>query len=154
MLTLLAASVALLAGQYWLIAAMRTGEIAVVAPFRYSIILWAVLSGYLVWGEVPDLAYLARHRHRLGGRALHLPARAAPGAGSARRMTDNLRGILAVLVGSTAFVLNDALVKLVSAELPSGEIIILRGAAGHRHADRRRGRDGRHAADRRSCSRR
>jgi drug/metabolite transporter (DMT)-like permease len=53
---LLAASVALLAGQYWLIAAMRTGEIAVVAPFRYSIILWAVLSGYLVWREVPDLA--------------------------------------------------------------------------------------------------
>jgi drug/metabolite transporter (DMT)-like permease len=50
------ASVALLAGQFCLIAAMRTGEIAVVAPFRYSIILWAVLSGYLVWREVPDLA--------------------------------------------------------------------------------------------------
>lgn len=42
-------------------------------------------------------------------------------------MTDNLRGILAVLIGSFAFVLNDALVKLVSAELPSGEIIVLRG---------------------------
>ena len=40
-------------------------------------------------------------------------------------MTDNLRGILAVLVASTAFVLNDALVKLVSAELPSGEIIVV-----------------------------
>jgi drug/metabolite transporter (DMT)-like permease len=50
------ASVALLAGQYWLVAAMRTGEIAVVAPFRYSIILWAVLAGYLVWRESPDLA--------------------------------------------------------------------------------------------------
>ena len=50
------ASVALLAGQFYLIAAMRTGEIAVVAPFRYSIILWAVLSGYLVWREIPDLA--------------------------------------------------------------------------------------------------
>jgi drug/metabolite transporter (DMT)-like permease len=53
---LAAASVALLAGQFCLIAAMRTGEIAVVAPFRYSIILWAVFSGYLVWHEVPDLA--------------------------------------------------------------------------------------------------
>jgi drug/metabolite transporter (DMT)-like permease len=53
---LAAAAVALLAGQFCLIAAMRTGEIAVVAPFRYSIILWAVLSGYLVWREVPDLA--------------------------------------------------------------------------------------------------
>jgi drug/metabolite transporter (DMT)-like permease len=55
-LTLLVASVALLAGQYWLVAAMRTGEIAVVAPFRYSIILWAILAGYLVWRESPDLA--------------------------------------------------------------------------------------------------
>ena len=42
-------------------------------------------------------------------------------------MTDNLRGILAVLVACTAFVLNDALVKLLSAELPSGEIIVVRG---------------------------
>jgi drug/metabolite transporter (DMT)-like permease len=52
---LAAASVALLAGQFCLIAAMRIGEIAVVAPFRYSIILWATLSGYLVWRELPDL---------------------------------------------------------------------------------------------------
>jgi drug/metabolite transporter (DMT)-like permease len=55
-LELLGASVALLGGQYWLIAAMRTGEIGVVAPFRYSIILWAILAGYLVWGERPDPA--------------------------------------------------------------------------------------------------
>ena len=34
---LVVAAAALLAGQYWLVAAMRTGEIAVVAPFRYSI---------------------------------------------------------------------------------------------------------------------
>lgn len=42
-------------------------------------------------------------------------------------MTDNLRGILAVLVGSTAFVLNDALVKLSSPELPASEINAIRG---------------------------
>ena len=42
-------------------------------------------------------------------------------------MTDNLKGILAVLTGSTAFVLGDAVVKLVSAELPPGEIIAVRG---------------------------
>jgi drug/metabolite transporter (DMT)-like permease len=55
-LMLAASAVALLAGQYWLIAATRIGEMAVVAPFRYSVIVWAVASGYLVWGEVPDLA--------------------------------------------------------------------------------------------------
>lgn len=43
-------------------------------------------------------------------------------------MTDNLRGILAVLAASSAFVGNDTMVKLASAELPSGEIIIVRGA--------------------------
>ncbi len=43
-------------------------------------------------------------------------------------MTDNARGIVAVLIASTAFVLNDALVKAVSSEIPSGEIIIVRGA--------------------------
>jgi drug/metabolite transporter (DMT)-like permease len=42
-------------------------------------------------------------------------------------MTDNLRGILSVLLASTAFVFNDAIVKHLSAELPSGEIIVLRG---------------------------
>jgi drug/metabolite transporter (DMT)-like permease len=43
-------------------------------------------------------------------------------------MTDNLKGILAMLAGSTGFVLGDGIVKLVSAELPPGEIIVLRGA--------------------------
>jgi drug/metabolite transporter (DMT)-like permease len=56
LLVLLGSSTALVAGQYWLITAMRTGEIAVVAPFRYSIVLWAVLAGYLVWREAPDSA--------------------------------------------------------------------------------------------------
>lgn len=55
-LVLMAAAVALLAGQYCLVAAMRTGEIAVVAPFRYTVILWAILSGYVVWRQSPDLA--------------------------------------------------------------------------------------------------
>lgn len=56
MLALLGASAALLGAQYWIILAMRTGDIAVVAPFRYSIILWAIVAGFLVWREVPDFA--------------------------------------------------------------------------------------------------
>ena len=40
---------------------------------------------------------------------------------------DNQRGILAILIGSTAFVAHDATVKLVSSELPSSEIVVLRG---------------------------
>lgn len=55
MLLLVLAGVGLVGGNYWIVVAMRTGEIAVVAPFRYSIILWAVAAGLAVWGEVPDL---------------------------------------------------------------------------------------------------
>jgi len=42
-------------------------------------------------------------------------------------MSDNLRGILAMLASATGFIVNDALVKLATAELPTGEIIFLRG---------------------------
>jgi drug/metabolite transporter (DMT)-like permease len=56
LLLLLGSSAALVAGQYCLITAMRTGEMAAVAPFRYSVILWAVLAGYLVWRDAPDAA--------------------------------------------------------------------------------------------------
>lgn len=56
LLALLVASIAMLSAQYWIILAMRTGEIAVIAPFRYSIILWAIVAGFVVWREVPDAA--------------------------------------------------------------------------------------------------
>ena len=36
------------------IAALRTGAISVVAPFRYTAAVWASLAGFLVWGDVPD----------------------------------------------------------------------------------------------------
>jgi hypothetical protein len=39
----------------------------------------------------------------------------------------NRRSMLLVGIASTAFVMNDALVKIVSVELPAGEIIVLRG---------------------------
>ncbi|MBA5776623.1 DMT family transporter [Stappia sp. F7233] len=51
---LLAAAVFFNGAFLLMIFAMRTGEIAVVAPFRYSIIVWAIGLGFVVWGEVPD----------------------------------------------------------------------------------------------------
>jgi len=42
-------------GYVSLIMAMRIGEISVVAPFRYAAVLWALLTGYLIWGDLPDL---------------------------------------------------------------------------------------------------
>lgn len=37
---------------------MRHGDIAVVAPFRYTVVIMAMIAGFLVWGEVPDLLML------------------------------------------------------------------------------------------------
>ena len=48
-----------LVGFICLINAMRVGDISLVAPCRYSIILWAIVIGYLVWGDIPDSFTLA-----------------------------------------------------------------------------------------------
>lgn len=49
----------ILVGFVCIINAMRIGDISLVAPFRYSIILWAIVIGYLVWGDIPDAFTLA-----------------------------------------------------------------------------------------------
>lgn len=41
------------------IEAFRLGNAAVVAPFRYTGLLWAMLVGFLIWREVPDAWMLA-----------------------------------------------------------------------------------------------
>jgi drug/metabolite transporter (DMT)-like permease len=48
------AAVLLLIGYQCVIMALRSGDISAVAPFRYSALLWAILLGYLVFGDVPD----------------------------------------------------------------------------------------------------
>ncbi len=48
------AAVLLLIGYQCVIMALRVGDISAVAPFRYSALLWALLLGYLVFGDVPD----------------------------------------------------------------------------------------------------
>lgn len=44
----------LLGGYYFVIEAMRHGEVALVSPFRYSVILWAIIAGLAIFGERPD----------------------------------------------------------------------------------------------------
>jgi drug/metabolite transporter (DMT)-like permease len=55
-LALLALAAAFLAAAYHLvIRATRSGELSVIVPFRYTGLLWALLLGYVVWGDVPNL---------------------------------------------------------------------------------------------------
>jgi drug/metabolite transporter (DMT)-like permease len=43
------------AGYVLLIVSLRTGDLAAVTPFRYATVFWAILAGYLVWGELPNV---------------------------------------------------------------------------------------------------
>jgi drug/metabolite transporter (DMT)-like permease len=40
-------------GQYLMIEAFRWGEAALIAPFKYSFMIWAILFGYLFFGHLP-----------------------------------------------------------------------------------------------------
>lgn len=43
----------LAAGNLLIITAFRDGETSLVSPFRYTNVLWALLSGFLVFGDIP-----------------------------------------------------------------------------------------------------
>ncbi|MCW5604445.1 MAG: EamA family transporter [Burkholderiales bacterium] len=40
---------------FLIIEALRTGEASVLAPIRYTALLWAAVIGFVVWGELPEL---------------------------------------------------------------------------------------------------
>jgi len=51
---LVGASLFLSAGYYLAVVCMREGDVSVIAPFRYTALLSALLLGWAVWGEVPN----------------------------------------------------------------------------------------------------
>ncbi len=54
-LALLATAAVFLSGGYFLLTvSMRSGEMSLIAPFRYTGLLFALALGYLVWGDVPN----------------------------------------------------------------------------------------------------
>ena len=56
---LVLAATAILAGYLLVILAVRRGDLAVVTPYRYTGLVWALLLGWLVFGEWPDRITLA-----------------------------------------------------------------------------------------------
>jgi drug/metabolite transporter (DMT)-like permease len=42
-------------GHFFIIESLRFGEAALVAPVRYSALIWAALLGFLIWGDLPDM---------------------------------------------------------------------------------------------------
>ena len=51
---ILGAGLCLIIGYLASVAAMRHGDIGLVAPFRYTSLLWAIVLGLIVFGDVPD----------------------------------------------------------------------------------------------------
>lgn len=49
-----ATSVFLIAGYIMTVSAVRTGELGFVTPFRYTGLIWALVLGFVVFGEWPD----------------------------------------------------------------------------------------------------
>ena len=56
---LAAASVFLSGGYYFVILGMREGDVSVISPFRYTSLLYALLIGWAVWGDIPNAMALA-----------------------------------------------------------------------------------------------
>ncbi|OHV88194.1 DMT family transporter [Mesorhizobium sp. ORS 3428] len=49
------AAVLVLIGYQFIIMAMRSGDISFIAPFRYTALLWSILLGLVIFGDIPDL---------------------------------------------------------------------------------------------------
>jgi drug/metabolite transporter (DMT)-like permease len=49
------AAVLVIIGYQFIIMAMRSGAISFIAPFRYTALLWSILLGIVVFGDIPDL---------------------------------------------------------------------------------------------------
>ena len=53
--TITLAGIAITGGHLFAVMAMRNGEISFVAPFRYTGMIWAILFGFLLFGDLPDM---------------------------------------------------------------------------------------------------
>lgn len=55
-LVMLVASAAMvLTGYQFIIKSVRVGDVSFVAPFRYSNLVWAIIVGIFIFGDIPDL---------------------------------------------------------------------------------------------------
>ena len=51
------------AGNVYVVKAYRTANVAILSPFRYAVIFFAVVVGFIAFGEIPDLFTLSGSAH-------------------------------------------------------------------------------------------
>ncbi len=54
LLLLVPAAIFIVFGYLFSVMAMRIGDISFISPFRYTILIWAIFLGYMVFGDIPD----------------------------------------------------------------------------------------------------
>lgn len=54
LLHLAVAAGSLFFGYVFSVSSMRVGEVAFVSPFRYTILIWAIILGVVIFGDIPD----------------------------------------------------------------------------------------------------
>ena len=64
-------------GQWFWTKALHLAPAAAVTPFYYLMLVWALVIGFVVWGEVPTVEPARRLGHRGGDRAVPVFARGA-----------------------------------------------------------------------------
>jgi S-adenosylmethionine uptake transporter len=84
---ILGTALCIVAGYLLTVMAVRTGELAVVTPYRYTALVWALVLGFLVFGEWPDWVtatgaglivgsgLFTLYRQRVAARKARAPAR-------------------------------------------------------------------------------
>ncbi len=77
----------LIFGHFFIFMAYRIGPVRVVAPFYYAFTVWAVISGVVVFGRLPNPLAIWRHRAGGGERTGRRPARPAETAAHPDRLT-------------------------------------------------------------------
>ena len=65
-------------GQILVTQSYRYADTSVIAPFEYTTMIWALLFGWFVFGDLPTLDRADRRRHRRRHGAVHRLARASP----------------------------------------------------------------------------
>ncbi|MBK0397821.1 DMT family transporter [Limibaculum sp. M0105] len=96
-LALLAGSaIAVNVGYFFGVKAVRVGEIGFVAPFRYAVMIWALVLGYAVFGDLPDALTLTGAALVVGSGvySFHREQRLARAAAAAARRAEGARGVL------------------------------------------------------------
>jgi drug/metabolite transporter (DMT)-like permease len=86
-------------GHYMVILAHQRAPASVLAPFSYSQLIWMILLGYIIFGDLPDRSTMTGaaivivaglyllHRERVTARAESLIAEIPPTGGGAKAMT-------------------------------------------------------------------